>query len=117
MGIEGVVSTCELWFTATNDLLGCPHFEVIAPVVYHRYPDLWRRYRAPIAGRVEFFKSDHEQGFLDRFDACGALPEPSPEEFAAAIGKAAVVKSRINGAAAAPLPEQIEQTETAENAA
>jgi hypothetical protein len=112
MGIEGTVSAAEMWFTATNDLPSCPHFSLIGPILCRRYPDLWRRYREPLASRAEFFKSDREQGFLDRFDACGALPQPSAAEFAAAVGKAAV--RRGNGAAP---PEPTDQAEASANAA
>jgi hypothetical protein len=121
MGVEGVVSAAELWFTATNDLLGCPHFELIAPVIHGRFPDLWQRYRAPIAGRVEFFKgSEQEQHFLAAFDAAGLAPVPTDEQFRSAIGKAAKgiggsdTLLRVNGAAP---PEQVDQVEASADAA
>jgi hypothetical protein len=115
MGIEGVLSAAELWFTTTQDLLTCPNFELLAPTICRRFPDCWRRYRAPLLTRAEFFKSPREQGFLDRFDAAGLAPEPSAEAFRAAVGKAAKgTLPRGNGAAA---PAQAEQVGDIENAA
>jgi hypothetical protein len=115
MGAEGVVSAAELWFTATSDLLGCPHFELIAPVIHGRFPDLWQRYRAPIAGRVEFFKgSEQEQHFLAAFDAAGLAPEPTDADFRAALGAAAKPRANGNGAAFALQREPVVETSCAE---
>jgi hypothetical protein len=107
MGIEGVLSAAELWFTTTQDLLTCPNFELLAPIICRQFPDCWQRYRKPLLTRAEFFKSPREQGFLDRFDSAGAAPEPTDEQFRAAVGSKAAVH-RGNGAAA---PEQTDQVE------
>lgn len=103
-GTEGTLSASELWFFASGgDLMTCPGFELIAPVIFRRFPDCWQRYREPLLKRVEHFKgSEREQAFLNKFDAAGAAPEPSEAAFRAlAESKAAV--HRGNGAAA---PEQ-----------
>jgi hypothetical protein len=108
-GREGAISACELWHTVATNLMDCPYFRLLAPIIAHNHPGLWARYRAPMAGRVEFFKgSEHEQRILAEFDAAGAAPEPTDTEFRAAIGVAAVAKPRGNGAAA---PEQTDEVE------
>jgi hypothetical protein len=114
-GSEGVLSASELWFFASGgDLLTCPGFELIAPIICRRFPDCWQRYREPLLKRVEHFKgSEREQVFLDKFDAVGAAPEPSETAFRALVMDKAAV-SRGNGAAA---PERVEQVGDIENAA
>jgi hypothetical protein len=113
-GREGAISACELWHTIATNLMDCPYFRLLAPIISHNHPGLWQRYRSPMAGRVEFFKgSEHEQRILAEFDAAGAAPEPTDEQFRAAIGKLAV--HRGNGAAAPEL--LLEQTGDIENAA
>jgi hypothetical protein len=108
MGSEGVLSASEMWFYASGgNLLTCPGFELIAPVICRRFPDCWQRYRAPLLTRFEYFKNDYEKAFLDRFDAAGAAPEPTEPEFRALVMDKAAVH-RGNGAAA---PEQVEQVE------
>ena len=103
-GTEGTLSASELWFFASGgDLLTCPGFDLIAPIIFRKFPDCWQRYRAPLLKRVEHFKgSEREQAFLDRFDAAGAAPEPSETAFRALVMDKAAVH-RGNGAAA---PEQ-----------
>jgi hypothetical protein len=115
-GIFGAVMVSEMWHNSTGDVTLAPHFELFGPFVARRCPELWSKYREPLAKRAECFRGDErEQRYLQAFDAIGAAPEPSDEQFRAAIG--AVVTPRVNGSAAVPLPEQIEQAETAQNAA
>jgi hypothetical protein len=111
-GREGAIGVLELWHTVATNLLACPFFPLLAPIVRARYPDLWQRYRGPMAGRVEFFKgSEHERRILAEFDAAGAAPEPTDAEFQEAIGKGAVSPGSRRGNGAAPS----EQTDEVEN--
>jgi hypothetical protein len=113
-GIFGAVMVGEMWFNSVGDVARAPHFEAWAPVVARRFPELWSKYREPILRRAECFRGDeHEQRYLEIFDAAGAGPELTDEQFRAAIGT--VVPPRSNGAAA--VPEQIEQAGDTENAA
>jgi hypothetical protein len=110
-GREATISVFELWHTVATNLMDCPFFALLAPIVRANYPDLWQRYRSPMAGRVEFFKgSEHEQRILAEFDAAGAAPEPTDAEFQEAIGKtvASPGSRRVNGSAA---PEQQAEAE------
>jgi hypothetical protein len=116
MGSEGALSAAELWYFASGgNLLTCPGFELIAPVICRRFPDCWQRYRAPLLKRVEHFKgSEREQAFLDKFDAAGLAPEPSEPAFRALVMDKGAVH-RGNGAATPEL--LLEQTGDVENAA
>jgi hypothetical protein len=108
MGSEGVVSAAELWFYASGgNLLTCPGFELIAPVIFRRFPDCWQRYRAPFLTRLEYFKNDYERAFLDRFDAAGAAPEPSESAFRALV----MDKGAVHRGKGAAGPEQTDQVE------
>jgi hypothetical protein len=110
-GREGAISACELWHTVATNLMDCPYFRLLAPIISHNHPGLWQRYRSPMAGRVEFFKgSEHEQRILAEFDAAGAQPEPTDAEFRAAIGKPAV--HRGNGKDASQLSQREPAVET-----
>jgi hypothetical protein len=118
MGSEGVLSASEMWFYASGgNLLTCPGFELIAPVICRRFPDCWQRYRAPLLTRFEYFKNDYEQAFLDRFDAAGAAPEPTEPEFRA-VGRDSKAAKGVDstdtlprGNGASPPSDQVEQVE------
>lgn len=112
-GLFGAVMVSEMWFNSVGDVARAPHFELFAPVVARRFPELWSKYREPILKRAECFRGDeHERRYLEIFDAAGAGPELTDEQFRAALGT--VVPPRVNGAAV--VPEQIEQMGAAENA-
>ena len=111
-GIYGAPWVLEMWMAdGKGDVTSAPHFTLLAPFIKNRCPELWSKYRQPLLVRAGHFKTERENGFLAAFDAAGEAPEPSDMEFRAVIGKATAVKPRVNGVAAVPLPEQIEQTE------
>jgi hypothetical protein len=123
-GIFSAPLVTEMWFNSAGDVTLAPHFEVLGPFVARRCPELWSKYRAPLLKRAEHFRGDErEQRYLEAFDAIGAAPEPTDEQFRAAIGP--VVLPRSNGAAKDELsnltdssvPEQPEPTGDIENAA
>ena len=114
-GIYSAPFVTEMWFKAAHDVTLMPHFELLGSFVARRCPELWSKYRAPLLKRAECFRGDErEQRYLEAFDAIGAAPEPSDEQFRAAIGTVVVAVPRSNGAAV--VPEQIEQAGAAENA-
>jgi hypothetical protein len=97
IGILAAPLVAETHFALGGDVTVAPFFDLWAPFLARRFPEQWARYRAPLVNRAELFNTDEDRRYLAEFDAAGAAPELTGEEFRRAIGAVAV--SRGNGAA------------------
>jgi hypothetical protein len=64
-------------------VLAAPYFELYAAFLKRRFPELWEKYREPIAKRAECFVA--ERDCLKKFDELGDRPELTDEQFRAAL--------------------------------
>jgi hypothetical protein len=86
LSIEGIYAAPAVARGWKDFVLAAPHFELYASFLKRRFPELWEKYREPIAKRAECFKhSAAEQNHLKLFDELGDRPELTNDQFMAAL--------------------------------
>ena len=96
-GLCAAPIVAEMMYGVRGCVTAAPHFKIFAPFIRRRFPELWAKYRSPVADRADCFKSEAELRYLADFDAAGEGPELTDMEFRAAIGGGHA--ERGNGAA------------------